>query len=121
MGIVPGGKNQLIMMKYVQNPLEMYGMGSEMERYGLDSWEKLDISEKCRKSRKIKVLRMRFSIVENVPMSDDIIFKLSRGSQRPYGAKSKKSYYLPIFILLDPSLLSTWGFHHPKAGPIMHI
>ena len=47
MGIVPGDKNQLIMMKYVQNPLEMYGMGSEMERYGLDSWEKLDISEKC--------------------------------------------------------------------------
>ena len=52
---------------------------------------------------------MRFSIVENVAMSDDIIFKISRGSQRPYGAKSKKSDYLPIFVLLDPSLLSPYG------------
>ena len=57
----------------------------------------------------MKVIRMRFSIVENVPMSDDIIFKISRGSQRPYGAKSKKSDYLPIFVLLDPSLLSPYG------------
>ena len=40
------------MMKYVRNSLEMYGMGSEIERYGVDSWKKSDISEKCRKSRK---------------------------------------------------------------------
>ena len=42
------------------------------------------------KSEKMKVLRMRFSIVENVPTSRGIIFKISRGSQRPYRAKSKK-------------------------------
>ena len=82
------------MMKYVRNSLEMYGMGSEIERYGVDSWKKSDISEKCRKSQKMKVPRMRFSIVENVPVSDDIILEVSRGSQRPYRAKSKKSNYI---------------------------
>ena len=46
--------------------------------------------------KNIKVLRMRLSIVENTPTSDDIIFKISRGSQRPYRAKSKKSDYLYI-------------------------
>ena len=99
------------MMTYLQNSLEMYGMGSEIERYGLDSCKKLGISEKCRKSRKLKVLRMGFSIVENTPTSDDIIFKLSRGSQRPYRAKFKKIYdVLSIFILLD-----NWGATHGSS------
>ena len=76
------------MMKYVRNSLEMYGMGSEIERYGVDSWKKSDISEKCRKSQKMKVLRMKFSIVENVPTPRESIFKLSTASQLAYRAKS---------------------------------
>ena len=47
----------------------------------------------------MKFLRMRFSVLENVPTSDDIIFKLSRGSQRPYGAKSKQSDFYIFFLL----------------------
>ena len=39
-------------------------------------------------SQKIKVLRMGFSIVENVPTPCGIIFKLCTASQLPYGAKS---------------------------------
>ena len=36
-----------------------------------------------------KVLRMRFSIVENVRTPSDIIFIISRGLQLPYNEKSK--------------------------------
>ena len=42
-------------------------------------------------NRKMKVLRMRFSILENVPTSDDIIFMLFLASQLPYMYKSNKS------------------------------
>ena len=59
---------------------------------------------------------MRFSIVENVAMPDDIFFKISRGSQRPYGAESKKSNYLFICVLLDPSLLSPYGGLYIATG-----
>ena len=41
--------------------------------------------------KKKKVLIMKFSILENVPTSDDIIFKLSPASQLPYNAKIQKS------------------------------
>ena len=75
------------MMKYVWNSLEMYGMGSEIERYGLDSWKKLDISEKCRKSRKIKVLRMAPPGGQNDRTPCESILALSRGSQLPYTSK----------------------------------
>ena len=51
------------------------------------------------KSQQYKVLRMRFSILENVPTLHDILFKLSRGCQRPYRAKSKKSDFL-IFVYI---------------------
>ena len=37
-----------------------------------------------------KVFGMKFSIVEMVPTSDDIIFKLCPTSQLPYNAKFKK-------------------------------
>ena len=50
---------------------------------------------------------MRFSIVENTHRFCDIIFKVSRGSQRPYRAKSKKTIIIIIyilFVLLDPCL-----------------
>ena len=51
---------------------------------------KLGRSGIVKNSQKMKVLRMKFSIVENVPTSDDIIFKLSPASQLPYNAKIKK-------------------------------
>ena len=51
---------------------------------------KLGRLENGRKSKKKKVLRMKFSIVENVPTSRDSIFKLSPASQRPSGAKNQK-------------------------------
>ena len=44
-----------------------------------------------KKRRKMKVLRMKFSIVENVPTPRGIIFKLCTASQLPYRAKSKFS------------------------------
>ena len=44
--------------------------------------------------QKKKVLRMRFSIVENVRTPSEIVFIISRGLQLPYGAKSKKSKIL---------------------------
>ena len=106
-------------MKYVRNSLEMYGMGSEIERYGVDSWKKSDISEKCWKSQKMKVLRMKFSIVENVRTSRDIIFKLSPASQRPYGGKTHDVFYyyysclynFPIYPLFG---VARWG-HLPPS------
>ena len=62
--------------------------------------------------KKMKVLRMKSSIVENVPTSDDIIFKLSLAPQLPYNAQIEKIrqkmikdfrhiflyIYLPIFL-----------------------
>ena len=63
-------------------------------------------SEKNRGNKK-KVLKMRFSIVENVPTPCDIIFKLCAASQLPYGAKSKnwtnniKIPSFTVFSLLD--------------------
>ena len=49
-------------------------------------------SENCRKKQKMKVIRMKFSILEIVPTSNDSIFKLSPASQLPHGAKIKKTY-----------------------------
>jgi len=51
-----------------------------------------------KKSPKMKVLRMKFSIVENVRMLRGIIFKLPRASQLPSGAKIQKSMEIIIFI-----------------------
>ena len=53
-------------------------------RRGLTRWEG---RERVKKSRKMKVLRMRSSIVENVPTPRETIFKLSPASQLPYRAK----------------------------------
>ena len=60
------------------------------------------------KNKKMKVLRMKFSIVEIVPTSDDDdVFKLSPASQLPYWAKIKKmgqksnNKNIPLFSLLD--------------------
>ena len=50
-------------------------------------------------SKKMKVLRMRFSIVENTPTPRESIFTLSRGSQLPYNKKSKNIIFY-IYILL---------------------
>ena len=49
-----------------------------------------------------KIIRMGFSIVENVPTSNGIFFNLFRGSQLNFGKKYKN----PAFLLI-------WG---PAAG-----
>ena len=55
----------------------------------------------------LEILRMGFSIVENVPTPCGIIFKLCTASQLPYRAKSKKSTQhienpsFTVFSLLD--------------------
>ena len=41
---------------------------------------------------KVKVLRMEFSIVENLSGLPEIIFSLSRGPQLHFGEKSKKMF-----------------------------
>ena len=48
--------------------------------------------------KNIKVLRMKFSIVENVRMLRAIIFKLPRPSELPSGAQIPKSKILGIVI-----------------------
>ena len=47
------------------------------------------------KSTKMKVLRMKFSILENVPTSDDIILVVFLALYRPYEEKTKN----PICLL----------------------
>ena len=47
-------------------------------------------SESGRKSQKMKVLRMKSSIVENVPTPWESLFELFPASQLPYRAKIKK-------------------------------
>ena len=56
--------------------------------FGTSGWEG---RERVKKSRKMKVLRMKSSIVENVPTPDDIIFKLCTASQLPYNAQTRKN------------------------------
>ena len=46
--------------------------------------------ERVEKSRKMKVLRMKSSIVENVPTPWESLFELFPASQLPYRAKNKK-------------------------------
>ena len=55
-----------------------------------------------------KILEMAFPGVENVPTSQETVFKLSRGPQRPYSEKSEKyrksSNLLssPYFPIVEP-------------------
>ena len=56
----------------------------------LPSWENRCQVGNGPKSRKNKVLRMAFSIVENVPTARESIFELCPVSQRPYRAKKTK-------------------------------
>ena len=72
-------------------------MGIVCSRVG-EMGVKLGRSENRRKSQNITVLRMKFSIVENVPTSDDDVFKLSPASQRPSGAKVKTSTVYDFFL-----------------------
>ena len=46
--------------------------------------------ERVQKGPKMKALRMKFSILENVPTPQESILKLCTASQRPYMAKSQK-------------------------------
>ena len=71
-----------------------------------------DRARMVEKTQKMKVIRMKFSILENVPIPRGSILELGRASQLPYRAKIKKSYqhlinsinfpifpipYIPIF------------------------
>ena len=55
----------------------------------LPSWKNRCQVGSGTKSQKMKVLRMAFSIVENVPTPRESIFELFPASQRPYGAKNQ--------------------------------
>ena len=68
---------------------------------------------------KVKVLRMEFSIVENLSGLQESIFNLSRGPQLHFGEKSKNwsnFIKLPPLPLLAP--LSQWLFGVPWAAVI---
>ena len=68
---------------------------------------------KVKNGQKMKVLRMRFSIVENVPTPRGSILNLFRGSQLKSGAKSKnwskfiKNPDFPYFPVFSPLLVAT--------------
>ncbi len=49
--------------------------------------------------KKTNVLRMRFSIVENVPTSWESIFTLSRGAQLPYMKKNQKIDFIINYLV----------------------
>ena len=70
------------------------GSGLSMEpwhgHFLLRSWENGGRLENGRKIQKLEVLRMKFSIVENVPTPWESIFKLFPASQLPYRAKIQK-------------------------------
>ena len=63
--------------------------------------------KRVEKSRKMKVLRMKSSIVENVPTPWESLFELFPASQLPYRAKLNKileqfkNQIFPVFSLLD--------------------
>ena len=68
---------------------------------------------------------MKFSIVQNVPTSDDIIFKVFLASQLPYNAKIKKIRKLIKFEIFDiicyMFLLGTfhyWPLKHWLSSPL---
>ena len=65
-------------------------MSLKIVRCGPQCSEKLEISKRDRKSRKIEVLRMKFSILENVPTPRERVFKLCTASQRPYKCQIQK-------------------------------
>ena len=62
-------------------------MGPWHGHFLLPSWSGGEGREKVEKSRKMTVLRMMSSIVENVPTPRESIFKLFPASQLPYRAK----------------------------------
>ena len=70
-------------------------------------------------SRKMKVFRMAYSIVENVPTPRESIFKLFLASQRPYGAKNQKwteklrhikLLIFPLYLLRSAAWAGPWKF-----------
>ena len=86
------------------------GFAQRGSRLGILRPKKVRPGLRLRGSKKVdflKVLRMGFSIVENVPTPCGIIFKLCTASQLPYRAKSKnwtKNIENPsftVFPLLD--------------------
>ena len=93
------------MIKYIQKSLNMYEMGSEMFKYWLQCSAKSEILKSDEKSRKMKVLRMKLPIVENVATLRESIFTLSRGSQLPYMQKIFVLPFLPYILIYTP----VWG------------
>ena len=62
----------------------------------------------------MKVLRMKFSIVEIVPTPRESIFSIPRASQRAYGAKLML-LFVPYFLCL-----SGWGRAGIMFGRVPH-
>ena len=58
----------------------------------------------------MKVLRMAYSIVENVPTPRESIFKLFPASQHPYRAKNQKWTENPTHLFINISPIS------PRVG-----
>ena len=65
---------------------------------------------------KWKVLRMRFSIAENVRTPSDSLLSTSRASQLPYGEKSKICYF-PLFFI-DFPYFPVFSYFHPCGWPL---
>ena len=59
----------------------------------------LACASRVEKVSKNEVLRMKVSIVGNVPTPRDSIFKLSPGSKRPYKANNLKKIKIQIFMI----------------------
>ena len=81
-----------------------------------------------KQSQRIQVLRMKFSVVENVPTSNDTIVRLSPASQLPYNTNRmfmfKDCWYnISIFSLRAPMayLLSVTDQVDKKKEPCMEM
>ena len=69
------------------------------------SWTKAEVGQGrfgSKNDEKVKVLRMEFSIVENLSGLQDITFNLSRGPQIHFGEKSKKNARVLLNLLIFP-------------------
>ena len=69
----------------------------------------------CKNEEKVQVLRMEFSIVENLSGLQESIFNLSRGPQVHFGKKTKKSNFIKF---IDFPLFPLFGVPWAAVIPI---